>query len=305
MSVPTNADAARRHRWALVLLWVIPALWSSNYIIARAAAGVVPPHVLAFGRWLLAFALFLPMTFGILKDTFPQWRGEWRQMLVLGALGMWICGAYVYVAGHTTSATNIGLIYATTPVGIAVVSSRMSKVGIPAAHWAGMLLALAGVVFVVARGDLDVLLSVRFTAGDLWVVFTSVSWVAYSVLNTHWRSALGPAPRLTCITAGGLLILLPFAVWEVASQHYVPGGKAWLLIAAAGLLPGFLSYLAYSFMLRELGAPKAALQTYLSPIYAAFSAWWLLDEPPHWYHLVGGALILPSIYFATRQRKIG
>ena len=300
-----TGDAARRHRWALVLLWVIPALWSSNYIIARASNDVIPPHVLAFGRWLLAFSLFLPLTFGTLISTFAQWRGEWRQMLVLGALGMWICGAFVYIAGHTTTATNIGLIYATTPVGIALVSSRLTKTPVPATHWVGMLLALSGVLFVVARGDPDVILGVRFTAGDLWIVVAASSWVAYSVLSVHWKSVLGPAPRLACITAGGLLILLPFTIYEVVTQHYVPDAKGWLLIAVAGLLPGFLSYLSYSFMLRELGAPKAALLLYLAPIYAAFSAWWILDEPPRWYHLVGAALILPSIYLATRPRKIG
>ena len=47
-------------RWAHVLLWILPALWSSNYIIARAANGVVAPHVLAIGRWSVAFALMLP-----------------------------------------------------------------------------------------------------------------------------------------------------------------------------------------------------------------------------------------------------
>ena len=36
----------RRHRIALALLWVTPALWSSNYVIARASDGVIAPHAL-------------------------------------------------------------------------------------------------------------------------------------------------------------------------------------------------------------------------------------------------------------------
>ncbi len=38
---------------------------------------------------------------------------------MLGILGMGICGAFVYVGADTTSATNIGLIYATAPIMIA------------------------------------------------------------------------------------------------------------------------------------------------------------------------------------------
>ena len=43
-----------RERRALWLLWVTPALWSVNYIVARTAPGVVEPHMLAMGRWALA-----------------------------------------------------------------------------------------------------------------------------------------------------------------------------------------------------------------------------------------------------------
>ena len=43
-----------RERRALWLLWITPALWSVNYIVARTAPGVVEPHMLALGRWALA-----------------------------------------------------------------------------------------------------------------------------------------------------------------------------------------------------------------------------------------------------------
>ena len=33
------APRVNAHGWALVLLWVVPLLWSSNYVIARAANG--------------------------------------------------------------------------------------------------------------------------------------------------------------------------------------------------------------------------------------------------------------------------
>ena len=53
-------------------------------------------------------------------------------------------------------------------------------------------------------------------------------------------------------------------------------------------------------MLRELGVARAGLEMYLSPIYATLAAWALLGEAPRWYHALGAALILPSIYLATR-----
>jgi drug/metabolite transporter (DMT)-like permease len=299
---PPPLKPARRQRIAQLLLWITPALWSSNYIIARASDGVIAPHALALGRWTLALALLLPLSAGALIAGFAQWRREWKQMLVLGVLGMWICGAFVYVGAHTTSAINIGLIYAATPVAIAFASTQLLHERVSAWQRAGMALALCGVIFVIAKGDLANLRAVRFTVGDLWILAAATSWVAYTVLLQRWPSALGPTPRLAAITLGGVLVLLPFTALEAVFQPG-PGfsGKALALVVLAGLLPGFFSYQAYGYMLRELGAARSSLVMYLAPVYAAFTAWALLGEAPRWYHAVGAALILPAIWLATRK----
>jgi drug/metabolite transporter (DMT)-like permease len=295
-------DAARRHRLATTLLWVTPALWSSNYVIARAADGVIAPHLLALGRWSLAWLLMLPLAGGVLVRAWPQWRGEWRRLLLLGALGMWICGAFVYQGAQSTSATNIGLIYAATPVAIALAGARLLGERVSAAQRVGMALALAGVLYVIARGEPARLAQVRFSVGDGWILAAAVSWVAYTVLLQRWPSALAPGPRLAAITAGGLVVLLPLTLAEALVAPGPPlGWRAVGLIVAAALLPGFFSYQAYGYMLRELGTARSALVMYLAPVYAAGIAWALLGEPPQPYHAVGAALILPSIWLASRK----
>ena len=53
MQAPERTLEARQ-RWALVLIWITPALWAVNYIIARKAPGVIEPYTLALCRWGLA-----------------------------------------------------------------------------------------------------------------------------------------------------------------------------------------------------------------------------------------------------------
>ncbi len=294
----------RRQQVARTLLWVTPALWSSNYIIARAADGVIAPHALALGRWCVALALLLPLSAGALVGGFARWRHEWKQLLALGALGMWICGAFVYIGGISTSATNIGLIYAATPVAIAFAGTRLLHEPVSPWQRAGMALALLGVLYVVLKGDIGNLLRVRFTTGDGWILAAAVAWVAYTVLLQRWRSALDPRARLAAITCGGVLVLLPFTALEAVLSPGPPlGAKALGLVLLGGLLPGFCSYQAYAYMLRELGVAKSSLVMYLAPVYAAFTAWLLLGEAPQAYHAVGAALILPAIYLSTRRRS--
>jgi drug/metabolite transporter (DMT)-like permease len=285
-------------------LWVLPALWSSNYLIARLAKGVISPHALALGRWSLAFALMLPFVGATLWRQRAHVRKEWRQIVMLGALGMWICGAWVYLGGLTTTATNIALLYAATPVAIAVVSVRLLHEHMSGWQRVGVAFALAGVLFVVIKGDIGNLLAVRFVAGDLWILAAAASWTAYSVLLKRWPSALDPAARTAAISAGGVLVLLPFSFVEWALVPPPPMSMQGLfLIVLAALVPGVLSYTGYAFLQRELGAARSALLLYLAPVYGALAAWVVLGEVPGWYHAVGALLILPSIWLATRPAR--
>ena len=299
LDAPRSGRAAR---WAPVLLWVVPALWSSNYVIARAAEGVIAPHLLASGRWLLAGLVLLPFAGRGLLEQRAAWRSEWKQLLALGALGMWICGAWVYLGGQTTTSTNIALIYAATPVAIVALSARLLQERMSGLQKLGGALALLGVLFVVTKGQLQNLLAVRFTVGDGWIVACAVSWTAYSVLLKYWPSRLSPAQRLVAIIAGGLVLLLPFTALEAWLAPGPPlGARALMLVVVAALLPGAFSYAAHAYIQRELGASRTSLMLYLSPVYGALLAWALLGEVPQAYHLGGAALILPSIWLATRR----
>lgn len=292
--------SARSARAAQVLLWVVPALWSSNYIIARLAPGVIAPHALALGRWGLALALMLPFVWGELRS--QPWQREWRQLLVLGATGMWICGAWVYLGGQSTTATNIALIYAATPVAIAALGVKLLHERMSGAQRVAIVFALAGVLFIIVKGDVGNLLAVRFTVGDGWIVGAAISWTLYSVLLRRWPSVLGPAARLAAIIGGGIVVLLPFTLWEWWAGPALPVTPAAVgLVVLAAVVPGVLSYTAYSYLQRELGASRTALLLYLAPVYGAFNAWVFLGEMPGWHHAIGAALILPSIWLATRR----
>lgn len=289
-------------RRAYVVLWLVPALWSANYVIARLAPGAIAPHALALARWSLALLVMLPWVWREVLDQRDALRREWPQHLVLGGLGMWICGAFVYLGGQTTSVTNIGLFYAATPVVIALAGARMLHERMSLAQRFGVALALFGVVFIIVKGDLRALLGLHFVVGDLWILAAASSWAAYSVLLKRWTSVLTPFSRLAVIIGGGIVVLLPFTFIEWLLVPYPPfTAKAVWLVVLAALLPGVLSYGAYSYLQRELGASRTALLLYLSPVYGAVGAWLLLGEAPGWYHGVGAAFILPSIWLATRR----
>jgi drug/metabolite transporter (DMT)-like permease len=46
----------------------------------------------------------------------------------------------------------------------------------------GAALALFGVLQIISKGNLEVLLGLQFTAGDLWVAVGTVAWAAITAL---------------------------------------------------------------------------------------------------------------------------
>ncbi len=272
-------------------------------LVARWSADWFPPHALAFWRWLVALAPMLALSGGVLWQRRAEVRREWRDLLVLGALGMWVCGAFVYIAARTTSATNIGLIYAMVPVLIMLIAAGVFRERLSGAQVTGAGVALAGVLAIVLKGDPGNLARLAFTAGDLWTLTAATCWAIYTVWLRFRPSRLDPFARLAAITAAGVLVLVPFTVVETLVVG--PPAFEWRTVAAVlivALLPGFGAYQAWSWLMREIGASRTALVLYLTPLYTALLAWVLLGEAPHWYHAAGAALVLGGVYLAGRPR---
>jgi drug/metabolite transporter (DMT)-like permease len=293
------------HRWALALLFITPALWSINYLVGRSAPGVVAPHMLALLRWAIAGLVLALFAWPELRAKRALLARHAWQYFVLGALGMWICGAWMYIGARSTSATNIALIYALSPVFVAIASGLWLNERLGKVQWLGIAMALSGLVHVVIKGQWAALAQVQFVAGDWWILACTLSWTLYAILLKRWPTDFSPIARLVLIIAGGVAVLLPTALMEAWSglpmTQTVWGWRATALIVSAAIFPGAGAYLAFSTLQKELGAARASLTLYLGPLYAAVVAWLVLGEPILGYHAVGAAVILPGIYLASRK----
>ena len=289
-------------RLATALIFVAPALWSVNYLVARWAPGVIAPHMLALARWALAVLLLGAFCWRELFAKRHLIRAEALHFVVLGALGMWVCGAFVYIGARSTLAVNIGLLYAAAPVLIALASALWLHERFRALQGLGVVLALAGVMHILFRGDWTAVAHVGVNPGDLWVAVAVLCWTVYSLLLRAWPSAFGALARLTLTACGGVLVLIPFTLWE--ALYWMPSTWSWRsvgLVITAAVLPGAAAYGAYSYMQRVLGAARVGTVLYLGPLYSAAVGWAVLGERIEAFHAVGALLILPGIWLSTRR----
>jgi drug/metabolite transporter (DMT)-like permease len=263
---------------------------------------VIAPHALALGRWVLAASILGLIARDELWTKRALIRTEVKHCLVLGALGMWICGAFVYIGGRSTTAVNLGLLYAASPVMVVLASALWLREKISVTMVLGVALALLGVMHIIVKGQWASLASVQFNPGDAWIAVCVLSWSLYSVLLRAWPSPFGAVARTTLIAVGGVIVLIPFAILE--AMFWLPTPFSWRavgLVVATAVFPGAGAYAAFVYMQRVLGAARVSAVLYLGPLYSAVVAYLVLGEQIHWFHGVGAMLILPGIWLSSRR----
>ncbi|WP_207484082.1 DMT family transporter [Arenibaculum pallidiluteum] len=290
----------RSPRWAYPLLIVSPVMMVSNMLAARWVAGEIPAVAMAFWRWAITLLVLLPFVLPRLHAHRRALRREWRPLMALGALGMGLCGAPVYLGAQTITATNIGLIYAASPVLILVLARIFWGEPVAGRQAAGIALCLLGVLAILAKGDPMALAALSFVEGDLWIIMSMLAWALYSVLLRYSRSDLPLLVRFEGMVAAGVACTLPFYLAEIAlGQTTGTDLRTIGVLLFLALVPGIGAFLAYNRLVAVLGPARTGLTLYLGPLYNAGLAWMLLDEAPQLHHLLGAALILPGIFLAT------
>jgi drug/metabolite transporter (DMT)-like permease len=302
------ADPPRTNpAWTIVILVLMPVLFSSNLVVGRAAVATVEPFTLAFWRWLIATLIMLPIVAGSLRRHAPDLVRMVPLLLVLGVLGMMICGAGVYLGLRHTTATNGTLIYTTSPAFIVLFEMILGRRPFSGLQFAGIALATLGVAVIVSRGDVTSLATVGFNPGDLAILAAAISWAAYSILLHDRRlQALPGRVVFAAIAASGTLILTPTWLFEGSIHGLLPTtANGWAAIAALAVMPSVGAFLAYQWLVREVGAMRTGMALYFMPIVGLGLAAIFLGEAIHFYHLAGTLLTIGGVVLATLRDRAG
>jgi drug/metabolite transporter (DMT)-like permease len=285
------------------LLMVITAvLWSGNAVIGRAVHETIPPIGLSFWRWMIALPVFVVLAWPHVRKDWPLVRGRWPILLLLSVLSITVYNTFVYIGLNTTTAINMLLINTARPVIIVFLSYALFRDRLTTAQALGFVLALAGTVTILARGDIDVLIGVRFIAGDLWVVLATLGWAVYTVIFPK-RPPIHPTNFMLVTIVMGMGILLPFYLWEALLVRPMPlGPQTYWAVGYLGLIAGAVAFLCFNRMVEVLGPNRAGLTSYLLPIIGTTLAIFFLGEQFHSFHVAGIVLILIGVVLASRTR---
>jgi drug/metabolite transporter (DMT)-like permease len=275
---------------------------ASNLIVARGGVEYVPPISLAFWRWTLVFFILLPFTYLSLKKNYKIMKKEYKKLFFLGAMGCGICGAFPFLAGQTTTVTNMGIIYTSSPIFIILISNIFFNEKINLTKIIGLIACLIGVFAIIIKGDFYLLINLNFTIGDLWMLAAAIGWALYSIYLFYWKTKLEIFQRFTLIAFFGAISLLPFYISEeIFFERTIFNKEFFLWVIFAAVSPGIIAFTLYTIAQKRLGASLTGFTLYIFTIYGAIYGYFLFEEKLENYHLIGTVLVFIGVYLAKKK----
>ncbi|MFC9732808.1 DMT family transporter [Streptomyces roseolus] len=302
--LPTTAEEATRRPapakgagLGLLLALLATVVWSGSFVATRGMADAVPPVQAVFWRWTIALLAVAPLA------ARPFWRQRALLRRHLGStalaslFGVALYNTLVHQAGLTTSATNMGMIMAASPV-IMAGYARLGGERLGPRRLLGMAVAVLGVLLLVGDGSLAIDLS----AGDLWMFAAALSFASYSALLKRRPPEIdGLAFLFTTFVLGALMLAPAYAVSLAVQGGFpaTPGTVGPLLYL--GVFSSAVAFFAWNKAISLVGAARAGIVYHLQPVCVALLAYALLGEE---LGLAGGvsmALVLGGVALGSAR----
>lgn len=280
----------------LQLAWLVAlgAIWSASFLFMKIAVPSMGPVVMIGGRIITA-AVALSVIVWFIKTKLPR-GAEWQPAAVIGVFYVALPLLMWGYASQQLSVSLLSIINATAPLFAAVLAivwlrERMSALGL-----AGLALGFAGVAVLVGgegiTAGVDTLsLAAAFGASLLYGAVSNYTRKAKTaepltnVLGSLWIGAVIVAP-----------LMFAFPVREP------PGAAAFGAVAALGILCTAIAYVAFFWLIAQIGAAPALTVTYLIPVFGTLWGALFLGERVGMHHVAGAAMIVGGIALVARAR---
>jgi len=284
-----------------LLLILTMLFWAGNATLGRYAAGYFPPIALGTLRWIGATLILLPFALPYLRADWPVIRKHAVMLTVLSLFSISAYNTLSYYGLQYTEVINAVILQSVgTPVVLAftflIYGDRINL-----RQAAGILLAFAGVVLIVSRGELSTLLKYSVNIGDFILLLAISCYSFYSALLKK-RPPLHPLSFVTLTMGWGAILLLPFYASEIASGYTAPFEmKALLMLFYVIVFPSLLAHFFFMRSVELIGPNRAAPVMYTIPVFASVMAIIFLGERLYPFHIAGFALVTAGVVLATRR----
>lgn len=275
-------------------------VWGLVPVATRYLLNSFAPLQLMTIRFLIATICFVPMLVSLRKQRLTFKVGSWA--LLCGLIG--VIGYYVVVAYglQLIPAGTAGLLLATQPIWILLISAGFLRERISWPVLAGLAVALSGIVLLLGQETLGAAWNMAVLAGILLVLLAALMWSSYTVAVRSLSRQLG-APASTALTMVlGALPLFVFwdgRTWGIMLHLDIAGWLALLLISVGSTV---VAAVLWNYGVARTASSRAGLYLYLVPLISVVGGTLFLREPLSLIALASGVLIITGVALAQIRR---
>ena len=257
---------------AYVLSALTAAFWAGNFVIGRGMTGTIPTLTLAWARWTGAALLILPFAWPHLRSDGKLIRRHAGFIFLLGAIGAGLFNTLQYLSLTMMTALTGAVINSAGPILIAIACWLILGDRLRYAQVLGIVVSFAGVLAVVARGDLSRLPGLGQSVGELLMLAGLVMWGIYTAL-LRYRPPIHPLSFAAATYIVAAVANTPIMLWELGSGAAVQLSlPALAAIAYVAIFPSLLAYLFFNMSVESIGGARTAAFFHLTPPLTAVLA---------------------------------
>lgn len=283
---------------APAVLLALGGVWGASFLFIKVAVDEISPLELASGRIFFG-ALAVVLVMAIRRKPLRYDPSLLAKVAFMGLFSnvvpfTLIAWAEVHIDSGVASVLNSTMPLFTALFAAAILAEEHFTVG----RLAGLMVGFLGVV-ALSGGDI-----LRITdsdvLGQLAVVGASACYGAGAVYARTLLRSEDPLGLSALQLILGTLMAVALSLAVEGTPDYSMSAKGWLSLLALGVVGSGFAYVAYLWLIDNLGSVRASLVTYIIPPVGLLLGWSVLDEPIGLGTILGAALIILGIATVMR-----
>ena len=290
---------------AYLMLVFATLFWAGNFTIAKFAyLQNIPPNTLSFLRWCLVWIILFPFTYQEILKLKYKIRENLSLFFILGFTSVCIFTSFTYNALNHTQVINASLFNTAIPVTIILVCFLLKIEKTNIFQLSGLFISVLGILAIITRLDLNILLSLNFNKGDLFMIGAIIAWGVYSAYLRKRNFDVSLLALVQIICTFGLIFLLPLFFIDIIQDKVVEiNSNFFYILFYIALFPSIGSYYCWAGAVAIIGANRAGIFLSLIPLFSTIFAIILFNEKFLFFHLIGSILIILGLFLSNKKIK--
>lgn len=270
---------------------------STTHIFAKNLTFDLPPTLVLLFRSLFASIMFVILLFLRKQNIFAIKKQDFPRFLILGVLNIPLNQFLFFVSIKLTTAPNVALAYALSPIFILIIATIFLKEKVTIRKIFGIVIAFLGIGLILTEKGLS--LKSEYFLGNILALVASISWALYSTYGKPLIREYGSIFTTAVAMFFGFILYLPisFALGDFNDIEMVKSIH-WLQIIYLAVMTSGLAYLLWYYALKRLPASNVGVFNNLQPVFTTILSMIFFGQVLTGIYLIGGTMVIIGVILA-------